>query len=30
MERRETQADSHVIIICLMMCGGVNKERERY
>lgn len=27
---RETQADSHVIIICLMMCGGANKERERY
>lgn len=26
MERRETQADSHVIIICLMMCGGEQGE----
>lgn len=28
MERREAQADSHVIIICLMMCGGVQGERS--
>lgn len=28
MEQGETRADTHVIIICLMMCGGVNKERE--
>lgn len=26
MERRETQADSHVIIICLMMCAGEQGE----
>ena len=25
----KAQADSHVIIICLMMCGGGNKERDR-
>lgn len=28
MERRETRADSHVIIICLMMCGGEQGERS--
>lgn len=28
MERRETQADSHVIIICLMMCGGGTRREE--
>lgn len=27
-ERRETQADSHVIIICLMMCGGGTRREE--
>lgn len=26
MERRETWADSHVIIICLMMCGREQGE----
>lgn len=26
MERRETAADSHVIIICVMMCGGEQGE----
>lgn len=32
MEQGEMQADTHVIIICLMMCGGANKgrKRERY
>lgn len=28
MERREAQADSHVIIICLMMCGGGTRREE--
>lgn len=28
-ERGEAQADSHVIIICLMMCGG-GTRREQY
>lgn len=28
MERGEAQADSHVIIICLMMCGGGTRREE--
>lgn len=28
MERRETRADSHVIIICLMMCAGGTRREE--